>query len=257
MDLARALVFSCTLLLLCCSSTFAQNVGAPSLSPSPAPAPTPPYVNLTDLLTVAGPFHTFLNYLIQTKLIETVQNQANNTDEGLTLFVPKDGAFSSLKNPSLSNLTNEQLKSLLLFHALSHYYTLADFKNLSQLSPVPSMAGGSYGLNFTYIMGTVHIGTGWTNTKVSSSVHSTDPVAVYQVDKVLLPEAIFGTDIPPTPAPAPAPDISPAADVPSASGESGSTPKSSKDSSSSYRISSFCVWNSLVLATSAVLISFL
>ena len=40
-----------------------------------------------------------------------------------------------------------------------------------------------------------NIGSGWTNTKASSSVHSTDPVAVYQVDKVLLPEAIFGTDI--------------------------------------------------------------
>ncbi|KAK6918775.1 FAS1 domain [Dillenia turbinata] len=256
MEFTRALVLTCSLLLLCCSSAYAQKVGAPSLSPSPAPAPTPPYVNLTDLLTVAGPFHTFLNYLIQTKLIETVQNQANNTDEGLTLFVPKDSAFSSLKTPSLSNLTNDQLKSLVLFHALSHYYTLADFKNLSQLSPIPSMAGGAYTLNFTDNMGTVHISTGWTNTKISSSVHSTDPVAVYQVDKVLLPEAIFGTDIPPTAAPAPAPDISPVADVPSASGGSGSTP-TSKDGSSSYRIGSFSVWSSLVLAISVVLVSFL
>ncbi|RVW25713.1 Fasciclin-like arabinogalactan protein 7 [Vitis vinifera] len=55
------------------------------------------------------------------------------------------------------------------------------------------------------VAGTVHIGSGWTNTKMSSSVHSTDPVAVYEVDKVLLPEAIFGTDIPPTLAPIPAP----------------------------------------------------
>ena len=75
---------------------------------------------------------------------------------------------------------------------------------------------------FTDVVGTVHIGSGWTNTKMSSSVHSTDPVAVYEVDKVLLLEAIFGTDIPPTLAPAAAPDISPAADAPTASDEVGS-----------------------------------
>ncbi|KAI3504136.1 hypothetical protein L1887_32681 [Cichorium endivia] len=47
------------------------------------------------------------------------------------------------------------------------------------------------------------------------SVHAKDPVAIYQVNRVLLPEAIFGTDIPP-PAPAPAPvavsDVAPMAD---------------------------------------------
>ncbi|KAA8524796.1 hypothetical protein F0562_011219 [Nyssa sinensis] len=235
--------------------TYAQTVGSPSLSPSPAPAPAPDFVNLTDLLTVAGPFHTFLGYLESTKVIETFQNQANNTEEGITIFVPKDDAFSSLKNPSLSNLTGDQLKSLCLFHALSHYYSLADFKNLSQLSPVSTLAGGQYTLNFTDVSGTAHLSSGWTNTKVSSSVHSTDPVAVYQVDKVLLPEAIFGTDIPPTPAPAPSPDIVPAADTPSVETGRGSSPTSSP-SSSSYRIISWGM-SPLVLAISGGLILFL
>lgn len=246
----------CALVLFCSSSAYAQMVGSPSLSPSPAPAPAPPYVNLTDLLSVAGPFHTFLDYLVSTKVIETFQHQANDTEEGITIFVPKDDAFKSLKKPSLSNLTEDQLKSLLLFHALPHYYSLADFKNLSQLSPVNTFAGGQYTLNFSDVSGTVHIGSGWTNTKVSSSVHSTDPVAVYQVDKVLLPEAIFGTDIPPTPAPAPAPDISPAADAPTASDEAGS-PRASSTHSSSYRIISLGVWSQMVLAISGGLVLFL
>ncbi|KAF5951983.1 hypothetical protein HYC85_009927 [Camellia sinensis] len=86
-------------------------------------------------------------------------------------------------------------------------------KNLSETSPISTFAGGQYSLNFTDVSGTVHIGSGWPNTKVSSSVYSPDPIAIYQVDKVLLPEAIFGTDIPPTPAPAPAPDIDPAARI--------------------------------------------
>ncbi|XP_041006992.1 fasciclin-like arabinogalactan protein 7 isoform X1 [Juglans microcarpa x Juglans regia] len=260
MEVPMIFMVSCTLLLLCSSSAYAQTAKSPSISPtpSPAPAPAPEYVNLTDLLTVAGPFHTFLSYLESTKVIDTFQNQANNTEEGITIFVPKDGAFSSLKKPSLSNLTKVQLKSLILFHGLPHYYSLAEFKNLSESGPVPTFAGGQYTLNFSDVSGTVNIGSGWTNTKVSSSVHSTDPVAVYQVDKVLLPEAIFGTDIPPTPAPAPSSDISPAADTPSegTNGE-GSSPTSAPGKSNSYRMINWGIWSHLVLALSGVLVFFL
>lgn len=248
------MVFSTVLLCLCSSSAYAQSTAhPPSLSPTPAPAPAPEYVNLTDLLTVAGPFHTFLSYLQSTKVIETFQNQANNTEEGITIFVPKDTAFSSLKKPSLSNLTQDQLKSLLLFHGLPHYYSLADFKNLSQSSPVPTFAGGQYSLNFTDVSGTAHISSGWTDTKVSSSVHSTDPVAIYQVDKVLLPEAIFGTDIPPAAAPAPSPEVGPAADSPSEVTTKGkSSPSSSPNSS--YRMISWGIWSQMVLGFSGLLV---
>ncbi|EXC34937.1 hypothetical protein L484_020054 [Morus notabilis] len=241
-----------TMVVLLSSSAFAQKTASPpSLAPTPAPAPAPDYVNLTELLSVAGPFHTFLDYLLSTKVIDTLQNQANNTEEGVTIFVPKDKAFSSLKSPSLKNLTNDQLKQLLLFHALPHYYSLAEFTNLSQSSPVNSMAGGQYSLNFTDNSGTVHISTGWTRTKVSSSVHSTDPVAIYQVDNVLLPEAIFGTDIPPTPAPAPAPDIAPVADGPTSEDAGAKSPTSNlSGKSASFRISSWGIWSQLALAVS-------
>ncbi|KAM5580462.1 fasciclin-like arabinogalactan protein 7 [Rosa sericea] len=241
-------------LVLCSSAAYAQTAPSPSLTPTPAPAPAPEFVNLTDLFSVAGPFHTFLGYLESTKVIETFQDQANKTEEGITIFVPKDSAFTSLKKPSLSNLTAAQLKSLFLFHALPHYYSLADFRNLSNMSPVATMAGGQYSLNFTDVSGSAHLTSGWSVTKVSSSVHSTDPVAVYQVDKVLLPEAIFGTDIPPTAAPAPAPEIAPAADAPKAADSDDLSPGSSPDKSSSYRIMS---WGQLVLAISGGLVLFL
>ncbi|CAH1425809.1 unnamed protein product [Lactuca virosa] len=224
------------------------------LTPTPAPAPAPDYVNLTELLSVAGPFSTFLKYLESTKVIETLQNQANNTEEGITLFVPKDKAFTSLKKPSLSNLTADQLKQLCLFHALPHYYSLSDFKNLSGAGPVNTLAGGQYTLNFTDTSGTVRIGSGWTNTKVSSSVHSTDPVAIYQVDWVLLPEAIFGTDIPPpAPAPAPVPDIAPVADAPEADGAKGKGKAASSSSpSSSDRIIGWSVWRCVMMVVVSV-----
>ncbi|KAF5741394.1 hypothetical protein HS088_TW10G00391 [Tripterygium wilfordii] len=244
---------SCAVLLLCSSLAFAQKASPPAPTPTPAPAPAPAYVNLTDLLSVAGPFQTFLGYLESTKVLDTFQNQANNTEEGITIFVPKDGAFSSLKKPSLSNLTQDQLKSLILFHALPHYYSLAEFKNLSQIDPISTFAGGKYTLNFTDVSGTVLLDSGWTRTKVSSSVHSTDPVAVYQVDKVLLPEAIFGTDIPPMPAPAPAPETSPPADTPSSEADKGSSSATSAPSSSN-KIVNLGIWTQLVLAISGGLV---
>ncbi|CAN1288789.1 Fasciclin-like arabinogalactan protein 7 [Linum perenne] len=143
----------------------------------------------------------------------------------------------------------------MLFHALPHYYSFADFKNLSQSSPVSTFAGaGQFALNFTYVSGLVRIDSGWSKTKVTSSVHSTAPVAIYQVDKVLLPEAVFGTDIPPMPAPAPAPDASlaPAADSPSADATTKGG-KASASSSSSFG-TRFGGWSQLVLAVSGVIV---
>lgn len=257
MKVSMALMISALLLLF--SSANAQKAASPpTFSPTPAPAPAPEHVNLTDLLSVAGPFHTFLNYLESTKVLETFQNQANNTDEGITIFVPKDDAFKSLKKPSLANLTQDQLKQLCLFHALPHYYSLADFKNLSQMSPVSTYAGGDYKLNFTDVSGAVHIDSGWSRTKVSSSVHSTDPVALYQVDKVLLPEAIFGTDIPPMPAPAPAPHVPPPADAPSEVSDGGAaSPKSSPGTNSSHRNINWGICIQLILAVSGLMALFL
>lgn len=248
----------CSLLLVLQLSTVAGKgkaiIGSPSLAPAPAPGPE--YTNLTDLLSVAGPFHTFLNYLESTKVIDTFQSQANDTEEGITLFVPKDSAFASLKKPTISSLTSDKLKSLCLFHALPHYYSLADFKNLSDMSPINTFAGGNlYSLNFTDDSGTVHLNSGWSRTKVSSAVRATFPVAVYQVDKVLLPEAIFGTDLPPMPAPAPAPapetDIAPTADSPAADQTGKARAAASPDSSSpsaSHRMMSWGILNHLVLA---------
>ncbi|XP_022759868.1 fasciclin-like arabinogalactan protein 7 [Durio zibethinus] len=253
MEFSRIFTVSCSVLLMCSSLAYGQAASPPApaamtQTPTPAPAPAPEYVNLTYLLSVAGPFETFLNYLESTKVIDTFQNQANNTKQGITIFVPKDNAFKALKKPSLSNLSSNQLQSLLLFHALPKFYALADFNDLSAKSPVSTLAGGQYTLNFTDDSGTVHLDSGWSKTKITSAVHSTDPVAIYQVDKVLLPEAIFGTDIPPTPAPAPSPDISPAADSPSAESKGDSSPKSSPSNSSSHRIINLGIWNQLVLA---------
>lgn len=253
MAFATIFLISTLLTLSIFYPTTAQTASPPSFAPAPAPGPH--FVNLTNLLSVAGPFQTFLNYLVQTKEIDTFQNQANNTEQGITIFVPKDSAFSAIKKPAFANLTQDQLKSLLLLHALPKYYSLSDFKNLSGSGPVSTFAGGQYALNLTDASGLIQVGSDWANTKVTSSVWSTYPVAVYEVDKVLLPKAIFSAEPPMAPAPAPAPDVNPVADAPLGSKEKAASPKASdasnKDSAS--HIITVGALSYLVVAASACL----
>lgn len=251
-------IFTVAILAIVLSSPAVAQKSPPApsatiLPPAPAPAPAPRHVDLADLLSVAGPFHTFLDYLQKTNVIETFQNQANDTKNGITIFVPKDSAFAALKKTTFANLTQDQLKSLLLYHAFPKYYSLAEFDKLSTLNPVTTFAGSQYTLNLTYNMGTIQVKSMWSNPKISSSVYSTRPVAVYEVNKVLLPMQIFKSDPPLAPAPAPAPD-SKASDVaPSPrSGKSASAKAKADEKSSSHQVGAD-VAHYLALAVSGVL----
>ncbi|URE39154.1 Fasciclin-like arabinogalactan protein [Musa troglodytarum] len=225
-------------------------------SPAPAPAPAPHFVNLTELLSVAGPFRTFLGYLRQTRVIETFQNQANNTKQGITIFVPEDSAFASLKKSDLGNLTQDQLRILFLYHAFPKYYSLSDFKDLSNLNSVSTFAGGQYAVNITYTFGLIGIGSDWANPKITSSVYSTTPVAVYEIDGVLLPLAIFSSDPPLVPAPAPAPEATKTSDITPTRSAIGAAPRTSESSTSgigSSYIASVPLLNCFVVALSGSL----
>ncbi|XP_039113722.1 LOW QUALITY PROTEIN: fasciclin-like arabinogalactan protein 7 [Dioscorea cayenensis subsp. rotundata] len=254
MALATMLVVT-TLLIVSAPLTMAKTVE----TLPPAPSPGPEFVNLTELLTNAGPFHTFLKYLTQTQVLQTFQDQANNTVQGITIFVPKDSAFSSLKKPSLSNITQDQLKTLLLYHAFPKYYSFTDFKNLSNSNPVSTFAGGQNTLNVTDASGLIRVNSGWSNPKISSSVYSAYPAAVYQIDSVLIPAAIFGTapPLPPAPAPAPTPvsDLTPPSDL--APSVNNLAPKSSGSantaSPSASNVISIGVFSYLAAAISACL----
>jgi uncharacterized surface protein with fasciclin (FAS1) repeats len=237
----RGCIFSVALVAIVFSSpAFAQkqkSPPAPILPPSPAPAPGPHYVDLADLLSVAGPFHTFLEYLQKTNVLETFQNQANSTKEGITIFVPKDSAFTSLKETTFANLTKDQLKSLILYHALPKFYSLAEFNKLSSQNPVPTFAGSQYTLNFTDDMGTIQLKSMWSIPKISSSVLSTYPVAVYEVDKVLLPMQIFKSQPALAPAPAPAPAAKASDIAPSPKSEKSASAKAkAEEKNSSYQV---------------------
>ncbi|XP_003523914.1 fasciclin-like arabinogalactan protein 7 [Glycine max] len=132
-----SMIFIVSNIMLLFSSSFGKIASHPFLSPTPALAPTLDFLNLTELLSVVGPFHTFLGYLESTKVIDTFQNQANNTEEGITIFVPKDNDFNAIKKTTLSNLTSNRLKQVILFHALPHFYSVTEFI----ISPRPWVVG--------------------------------------------------------------------------------------------------------------------
>ncbi|KAF0890501.1 hypothetical protein E2562_002858 [Oryza meyeriana var. granulata] len=207
MELKNA-VLAVTVLCLALLRGVSSQKPAVAATPAPAPSPAPRHVDLAELLSLAGPYGTFLGYLTKTGVITTFQSQANNTDQGVTVFAPEDSAFAAVDGAALSNLTADQLRTLMLCHGMPRYHPLSSFSALAASSPVPTFAGGQqYAVNVTDAAGTIRIESGWATAKLVSSVYSTSPVAVYALNRVLLPEQIFPTapEVAPVPAPAQAP----------------------------------------------------
>ncbi|KAK9152879.1 hypothetical protein Sjap_000359 [Stephania japonica] len=216
------------LLLLLQAQAQAQTTG-------PAPAPPGP-INITAILEKGGQFTTLIRLLNTNQIINQLESQLNSSNQGLTIFAPTDNAFTSLKPGTLNSLTTQQQVALLLYHVLPKYYNLASFESVS--NPVRTQAGGmdggEYGLNFTSLGNNqVNVSTGVVETQLNNALRQEFPLAVYQVDKVLLPSDLFGAKPPakssPSPSGSPADDTNttpakkPGAKAPSAP---------SKDSSS-------------------------
>ncbi|GLJ37881.1 hypothetical protein SUGI_0770720 [Cryptomeria japonica] len=230
---------SVALRILCAASFLFMAVRSDGVSlatgPAAAAAPAAPVaaapssgkLNLTAILEKAGQFNTYISLLKSTQVGNQLQIQLSSSQQGITLFAPSDAAFAALKPGTLNALTDQDKVALLQYHALPSYYTFGQFQTVS--NPVRTVAsgnGGPFGMNFTAIGNNVNVSTGIVNTAISGAVYSQNPVAVYQVDKVLLPTDIFGPKAPaaaPTPvagAPMVTPTVSPSSDG-SASATSG------------------------------------
>ncbi|KAF7145244.1 hypothetical protein RHSIM_Rhsim04G0043900 [Rhododendron simsii] len=149
--------------------------------------------NLGDILGApASSYSSFYSLLeSSTGTSRILQDQAN-TQQGLTLFVPNNNAFATDPVP-WGTLSPAQIQSLILFHAVPQYYGISALNTLSQLSPVVTMAGGQYTLNFTVVSQALYLNSGWTIAKVVDVVKlNTSTLQIYQIDAVLKPEAIFG-----------------------------------------------------------------
>ncbi|PIN01552.1 hypothetical protein CDL12_25937 [Handroanthus impetiginosus] len=174
------LLLSLTTLLLLSPTTFAQS--------APAPAPAGP-INITAILEKAGQYTFFIRLLNQTQADIQIDNQVNNSRDGMTVFAPTDNAFHNLPTGTLNNLSFQQQIQLVQYHICPRYYSLDNFQTVS--NPVRTQASGQdgrvFGLNFTTQAIQVNVSTGVVEVPIYNAVRKDFPLAVYQVDKVLLP----------------------------------------------------------------------
>ncbi|KAJ9188878.1 hypothetical protein P3X46_000234 [Hevea brasiliensis] len=98
-----------------------------------------------------------------------------------------------------------QFKSFILelvqFHIVPTFISTSQSDTVTNHLKTHAGSGGRFQLNVTTSGNLVNITTGLINTTISDTVYTDDHLAIYKVDKVLLPLDIF-TPKPPAPAPA-------------------------------------------------------
>ncbi|CAI8592474.1 unnamed protein product [Vicia faba] len=187
------------LLTILLHSTTTSSAATESPAPSPSSAPT----DIIRILKKAGGFTTLIRLLQTTQVATQINAQLLNSNNGLTLFAPNDNSFSSLKPGFLNSLNDQQKNELIQFHELPSFVSLSNFDTLS--NPVRTQAGDDptrLAFNITSSGNQLNLTTGVVNATVGGTVFSDHQLAIYQVDKVLLPRDFF---LPKSPPPAPAP----------------------------------------------------
>ncbi|XP_059626991.1 fasciclin-like arabinogalactan protein 12 [Cornus florida] len=168
-----------------------------ALSPAPTAAPlgatTSP--NIIKILEKDGHFTLFVRLLKSTHVGDQINDQLKNSNNGLTVFAPVDTAFSSLTSGTINSLNDRQQVELIQYHFVLSYISATLFQTMS--NPLRTQAGdtgpGQFPLNVTISGNLVKLSTGIINTTVSGTIYTDNQLAVYQVDSVLLPSKIFGS----------------------------------------------------------------
>lgn len=198
------------------SATFVKSVEAipynisviqiSSILPSPeaeAPAPGPSETNITALMSAHG-CKLFADTLLANPAAE--QTFEANVESGLTIFCPGDDAMKSFL-PKYKNLTAAGKQSLLEYHGTPVYQSLSGLKSSNGLTSTLATDGASK-FDFTVQNdGTdVTIMTKVVTATITHTLVDEQPVAIYEVDKVLMPKELFKAALSPSPAPAPGPE---------------------------------------------------
>ncbi|KAK2384373.1 fasciclin arabinogalactan protein [Trifolium repens] len=180
----------------------------PTGAPSPTIIPKGPTINILNILQKAKRFSVLIRLLKTTQLINQLNSQLVSSPSGsggLTIFAPEDSAFSKLKAGFLNSLNDRQKVELLQFHSLASFVSISNFDTLT--NPVQTQAGDDARLQLnvtTYGGNQVSMATGAVNASVTGTVYTDSKLAIYQVDKVLLPLDLVLPAKAPALAPAPA-----------------------------------------------------
>ncbi|CAK7327426.1 unnamed protein product [Dovyalis caffra] len=206
------LLFSLLLLHSCSTKTVCQSPAqSPIATPTKAPVPPPPPAGPTDTIKIllkAGRFLSFVRLMKATNVDTQLFSQLNSSTDGITIFAPNDSAFSSQVAGAVGSLNDREKLEFVQFHILPRYRSISDFQTVS--NPVKTLAGSDskFPLTITTSDNSVKISSGLTKTGISNTIYTDKQVAIYEVNKVLVPKDLF----PPAP-PAPAP-AKPVADSP-------------------------------------------
>ncbi|KAG8086418.1 hypothetical protein GUJ93_ZPchr0010g7504 [Zizania palustris] len=217
MAIARRLLVAAALCLaLAVPAVMGQAAAA---APKAAHAGPP---NVTAILEKGGVYSTFIRLMKGTQQDTQLNGQLNGTTTGFTVFAPTDNAFSILKPGTLNGLSQQDQVSLVQAHIVPKYYTMDAFETAS--NPVRTQASGAdgpYTLNITATSNSqaINVSTGVVTTTFSNALSTDQLLAVYSVDKVLLPNALFGPKPPPSPPPPPGANKKPSNGSSSASAE--------------------------------------
>ncbi|CAN4102620.1 unnamed protein product [Withania somnifera] len=159
-----------------------------------APTPGPSEMNLTILMSAHG-----------CKTFE------DNVDGGLTIFCPGDDSMKKFL-PKFKNLTGEGKQSLLEYHGVPIYQSISNLKsNNGGMNTLATDGANKYAFVVQNDGEHVTLKTKIVTAKITETLVDELPLAVFSIDKVLLPIELFKA----SPAPAPAP------------GDDGESPKHS------------------------------
>ncbi|KAJ1409193.1 FAS1 domain [Sesbania bispinosa] len=154
--------------------------------------------DITRILRRAKTFTILTRLLKTTEIMNNINSQLITAKSGgLTILAPDDSAFSQLKAGFLNSLNEGQKIELLQFHILPEYVSSSNFDSLS--NPVQTVAGKDptrLPLNVESFGNSVNISTGVVNATVTGVVYSDNKLAIYRLDKVLLPLDFFVTKAP-------------------------------------------------------------
>ncbi|XP_054792934.1 fasciclin-like arabinogalactan protein 1 [Prosopis cineraria] len=180
-----------------------------------APTPAPSQQNITAIMSKHG-CKVFADTLLAS---DAEQTYVDNLDGGLTVFCPMDDVFKSFL-PKFKNLTASGKTALLLYHGVPVYQSLSMLKSNNGLQNTLATDGANkYDFTVQNDGEEVTLKTKVTTAKITGTLIDEQPLAIYTINKVLLPPELFKAEAP-TPSPAPAPEPA-AADAPA-------SPKSKK-----------------------------
>ncbi|PSS06027.1 Fasciclin-like arabinogalactan protein [Actinidia chinensis var. chinensis] len=164
-----------------------------------APTPGPSQLNLTSAMSSHG-CRVFAETLLASDAEKTFED---NLDGGMTVFCPGDDAFKNFL-PKYKNLTAAGKQSLMEFHGVPVYQSLAMLKSNNGLMNTLATDGAS---KFDFTVQNdgeeVTLKTKLVTAKITGTLMDEQPVAIYTIDKVLLPKELFKAALTPAPAPAP------------------------------------------------------